>query len=261
MPFRPLLVCLLLPIVLAACGGGRREPARPANAPIPRRDACLAAPWVLADGPTESGLVRQTCALPDVRQVVFTRAGARAATDPELQAALAALNARLPAGQAVSGTGLGLCCDHAERPAGERVVPCLRVTLGLCQMHERDLVNALGEVLAGVPAEVTVGVSVRTEGLVGPRCAPPERDCVPVPYESAEYDPDGDRTPVADAIDEDLAGLSHGACAHDGECMRAGCGNQCVPWTMSGPGTCEGYTNMDDALCGCVNGTCTWFVQ
>jgi hypothetical protein len=258
---QPLLVASMLSLVALACGSGRREPARPAHAPIPRRDECLAAPWALPEGPTEGGLVRQACGGQDDRQAVFRRAGARDASDEELQAALAALNERLRAGGAPIATGLGLCCDHEERAAGARVVPCLRVALGLCQMREQDLAAKLAEVMAGVPADVTIGVSVRTEGLVGPPCAPPERDCVPVPYEDAEYDPEGDRTPVAEAIDPLLGRLSAGHCAHDGECIRAGCGNQCVTWTMAGPGTCEGYTNMDDALCGCVDGTCTWFVQ
>jgi hypothetical protein len=229
--------------------------------PIPRRDACLAAPWVLPDRATDGGLVRQACGGPDERQAVLTRAGTRAAGDEEQQAGLAALATRLRAGQHVVATGLGLCCDHAVRPAGGRVVPCLRVSLGLCQMSERDLAALIDEALAGVPAEITIGVSVRPESLVGARRTPPDRDCVPVPWGSAEYHPEGDRTPVAAAIDPLLGRLSSGECAHDGECMRAGCGNQCVPWTMSGPGTCEGYTNMDDALCGCVEGTCTWFVQ
>jgi len=56
--------------------------------------------------------------------------------------------------------------------------------------------------------------------------------------------------------------LSWGTCAYDGECSRSGGGNQCVPWTESGAGTCEAYLPREEApaFCGCVQGRCTWFV-
>lgn len=256
---RALIGCLLL----VHCGSGRHAaPAGPVRAPIPTREACLAAPWVLPDGPATAGagLVRASCEGSDGRQAVFAREGARAASAEDLQPLFAALRERLTIPGDVQTEGIGVCCDRHIQP-GE---VCLRVSTNLCQTREEALVAAFGEVLAAAPADLGVRFSVHLDGAVRPRCAPPDRDCIPVPYSGGgEYDPDDDRTPIAEAFGERFARLSWGDCAHDGECVIAGCGNQCAPWTRTGPGTCEAYTNMEEApaFCGCVEGTCTWFVQ
>jgi hypothetical protein len=97
-----------------------------------------------------------------------------------------------------------------------------------------------------------------------PRCSARDPRCGPEPVRdsgSVCFDPMAPRERLPP--DEDLrASPARGsACSHDGECLIAGCGNVCVPYPFSRIGTnCKGYTWLDDrALCGCVEGSCSFF--
>jgi hypothetical protein len=94
------------------------------------------------------------------------------------------------------------------------------------------------------------------------RCGYTDPQCRPVPYSQAPYWPDHERRLVGDQVPE-LRGLSWGRCDHDGACQRGGCGNFCMPVsdTEHTVGTCQAYTHLEPALCGCVDNQCAWFTQ
>jgi hypothetical protein len=260
-------VCRLALLLLVGCGtstapGTLPRHAGPTPAARPRRDACLEAPWVATDESIAQGLSRRACGRSGGRQSLIERAGSRPATDPELMSLRERLIARLGNPSGLVNSGIGVCCD--DEPGGGET--CLRLSLELCSVREEDLARALREELRSL-SRARVRVAVTLVGETGPRCAPPDRRCVPTPYDEEaldSYDPEGDRTPVSRALSASYARLSWGECAHDGECVAAGCGNQCVPWTEADrPGTCEGYEALEEApaFCGCVSNRCTWFVQ
>jgi hypothetical protein len=98
---------------------------------------------------------------------------------------------------------------------------------------------------------------VTLHGAAGPRCEANDPHCRPDPYEAAAYDPQARRGLIE--------GETHGGepeCEWDGECAKSGCGNQCAVWTQAHlPGTCEERPALREALCGCVESHCAWFVQ
>jgi len=90
-----------------------------------------------------------------------------------------------------------------------------------------------------------------------PRCT--GTACQPQPYDDSAtpaYMPQLARYPVAGQPS------STGECAGDGECQKAGCGNQCAQYQDPlGAGTCEYNGGLVEAYCGCVSTHCVWFTQ
>jgi hypothetical protein len=192
-------------------------------------------------------------------QQVFETAGATAIDETQLGALNGRVGTALVGLPGVRGVGIGGCCPAQ---AGQDNLPCLHVYLSLCTTPVEDILRA---VTADAHAHgldgtrVTVGVEIG--GAKGPRCPRDDDQCWPTPYAGATYWPDRGRNPVHEPIPE-LGGLSGGHCEHDGECVSAGCGNHCVPWHAAGfIGTCEGYTVLEPAFCGCEQHQCTWFTQ
>jgi hypothetical protein len=93
-------------------------------------------------------------------------------------------------------------------------------------------------------------------GAAGPRCEADDARCRPEPYEAAEYESGARRGAIEKKSDGEPE------CSWDGECKRSACGNSCEVWTEAHrPGKCDERPELHDALCGCVEGRCAWFVQ
>jgi hypothetical protein len=110
-----------------------------------------------------------------------------------------------------------------------------------------------------VPDGAIARVEVTIISAPGPRCAPDDPTCGPLPYaaaciEKTDYDPKGKRTIVR------AGGGTNLPCSHDGECTIGGCGNDCVPTSdVPRPGTCQLYTRWQNVYCGCLQNACAWF--
>lgn len=253
---RPLAVAASLAfLTLVSCRqAARRTSGRPAGRfqGRPSDPACLERAKGVAPEPkpaeVDPSLTLRTCD----GQTVFETAGEAPITEDQLLALNRRVAPRLMALNGVQSVGIGGCCAAA----------CLHVELRLCATPVEEVLrlivaDAQANGLGG--ARVTVHADV--SGPAGPRCARNDPQCAPTAYSRAPYWPDRDRHAVHDQIPE-LAPLSGGACEHDGECSEAGCGNHCVPWHQAGfAGTCEGYSALEPALCGCVERQCTWFTQ
>jgi hypothetical protein len=174
-------------------------------------------------------------------------------------------------GRAKHGSvGVGACCGNRERAErGQELVRCLVVSYDLCALEMADVVTLVeGALRAHGVAEARVGVSFNLSGAAGPRCTPDDPACGPLRYlggaESTRRKVCSDRrVPIDRAFSPAYGSLSGGTCSHDGECSVGGCGNQCTTWTNAGGyGTCEGHSRMEEApaYCGCVEGSCAWFV-
>lgn len=154
--------------------------------------------------------------------------------------------------EGVIGAGIGGCCAlSTERPG----TPCLRIQY---LRHATDPVELARSLASLRTADVGFAVHLDASGLAGPRCREESPFCLPEEYEgcaATTYRAGATRHPY------DL-GHAGGECRHDGECIQAGCGNDCVAWTLGGgAGTCEGYTLDHPVYCGCVEGRCQWFAQ
>lgn len=106
------------------------------------------------------------------------------------------------------------------------------------------------------PPSVSESLTPPDEDL-RPRCAASDPTCGPVPYnaacpEQAGYDPKRPRKIIRSRN-------AQGECTHDGDCYVRGCGNQCVPASLTRLGdNCRGR-DWPNVLCGCVNTACAWF--
>jgi hypothetical protein len=91
----------------------------------------------------------------------------------------------------------------------------------------------------------------------GPRCDGRKGPCGPIQARGATlaaagYRCDAPRKPIE---------TKRGSCAHDGECGVV-CEQDCVAWTEPQPEACRGaIIFVTQRFCGCVTGSCTWFVQ
>jgi len=251
-------------IVLVLCGHCAHRPipcptARPAALPrppaarFPDDAATLAAI-------EKTGATLRAC--PTAGQYLLSRDGKREMVDAELHSVQNALYRALPEHWANSA-GLTGCTCSGERP-GEPHDLCigLQVRDGLVgpDVLARTMV-AEAEAVGASDARLRVQVGQIVPP--GPRCAAGDPACGPLPYDAGCAEQLGSRPGVArNPIGPHLPGgaVNGGACSHDGECMPAGCGNECVTTREpSGPGICPYYNSLRPALCGCVEGRCTWF--
>lgn len=146
-----------------------------------------------------------------------------------------------------------IACDARERIACPDDLPHRTDAPGVavCRAEEGPLSPAMC-------AQLPNGCEVAPTGTSGPRCSAASPFCLPEAYEGCAA------TTYRPGAARHLLDIGHadGACEHDGECVQAGCGNDCVAWDLAGgAGTCEGYTLSHPAYCGCVEGRCAWFAQ
>jgi hypothetical protein len=220
---------------------------------LARRDQCLVPPYTLPNDEPKlmHGLLVQPRGDGLVRELyVFTPTGPT--LDPDGLLSFRERNQRaLHAIQGVESSGLSGC------PTREGPVPCLHLELTLCA---RTLDQLTADLRALVDADVELKgkqltFHVTLVGAAGPRCEADDQRCRPEPYEAVKYEPAGRRGVLPGAKNETQ-------CQWDGECKRSGCGNACVVWTEAHrPGTCDKRDDLVDALCGCVDRRCAWFVQ
>jgi hypothetical protein len=100
---------------------------------------------------------------------------------------------------------------------------------------------------------------------VMPRCEASDPDCGPEAFRgvcvaSLGFQPGVARRPIGRGHDPNRP------CSFDGECVNSGCGYQCLSVRTLERGTtftCIGHPAtdalLDRALCGCVEGSCSWF--
>jgi hypothetical protein len=159
----------------------------------------------------------------------------------------------------VKSAGIGGCaCEHSGRDTKWQLCVLLTVRDGV--IGPVALAEQLAtSVRALNAATATIRVEVSLIGPSGPRCAADDPACGPMPYlGECAVTPEkvGHRRVVIEP------GRSRGDCAYDGECTRAGCGNECATTREPhGPGTCELRSSLQSALCGCVEGQCRWFLR
>lgn len=159
--------------------------------------------------------------------------------------------------------GLGLC----GRDRSHRTFRCLRLVVAICVPWVNE-VRRLASVVRGEG----LGIAVEIEGRVEPRCSLGDPNCGPLPYHEPITDSyqetrnwAGDFTlPLRSTAEHQTLrnDLSAGSCTHAGDCVRAGCGNNCDAWYQPVYATgCPGFRDLSDAYCGCVEGQCAWFTQ
>ncbi|MGZ5967602.1 MAG: hypothetical protein ACXWP4_08035 [Polyangiales bacterium] len=228
------------------------DPSRSTRPEVPTLERCLGEPWTKVT----SSLTHVVCG---ERAHSFRHEGKREATDAEKMALLESHRKEIHAIKGVESSGFGVCCDNGP-PGG-----CLRVGIGLCTVSLDELAAKFeGWVNDSGLADANVNMLVELQGCTGPRCTGVGKPCGPEVYSHETLAKAGYRCDAPRIQLQTARTLSWGTCAHDGECVAAGCGNQCVPWTSGHMiGTCEGYLEMESApaYCGCVTGSCAWFVQ
>lgn len=208
---------------------------------------CLEPPWTPRDG--EDGLRNVACAREQEFGVVLP--GGRPPTEALSLQFLEQHRQAIHAIDGVESSGYGVCCEGAWSSPD---VHCIVIGLRLCSTTASDLFEELTTLQgsSAASAGVALKVSVGLVGLLGARCKPEE--CGPVPYRETNAN--------APPIERKLVEAPERAatCEHDGECVAAGCGNQCDHWSeVASFGTCEGRPELEEAFCGCVEQQCSWF--
>jgi hypothetical protein len=181
---------------------------------------------------------------------LIARDGERELTEPELKRVMNGLY-HGPPGMESAGIGGVRCRSPSSRPS-------LGITL---QVREQSAapVQIARQLATLAPDGSTARVEVTIISAPGPRCAADDPACEPLPYQAAcvektAYNPKATRSIVR------AGGGSNLSCAHDGECVIGGCGNDCVPTSdVPRPGTCQLYTHWQNVYCGCLQNTCAWF--
>ena len=138
----------------------------------------------------------------------------------------------------------------------------LSVNLLPCSTPLDVVANAIMDVaqniLPGISIPLAIGVYIPK-----PRCEENDEHCGPIPYHKTRKPPRAGARRAAvvfDAEVEDFGRTPGTACAHDGDCIVVGCGNQCVSFPfMWIEGTCPGLGRLEHSLCGCVYGLCSWY--
>jgi hypothetical protein len=237
----------------------------PSAAPAPRRDHCLAPPWVVDRAHPTAGLdgwSAAACPEGTGTEAYFIHDGTRAISADEVNAVLESVRGL---GQT---TGLGGCCS--PKVAAETKVFCLKFWSNVCRLEMGRVVGLVDEELRrnGL-ADVRVGVDISVGGRVGPRCEPTDSACGPETRRESEGEaPAPSRNQqacVAGRVPLAARGEAtpRRACVHDGECVVAGCGNTCLRWDEEpGPMWCDDIARKDNGpvpYCGCVVERCGWF--
>ncbi len=244
--------------LIVGCKGASASYPRPCTSQHDRDCAKLGAAPALSCDP-EQQLGRLSSALPEFealgcegRGYVLLGPGREQADVHDLSMLHQAIGSDAFALEGVRGTGHGLCCAaEAAAMAGG----CVRIYLDQCGASVDEVSAFVKEraVRAGLQ-ERRLRVCVLLSGRSGPRCQPGDPQCGPITYQGARYVPSRSRTPVY--------GLRGGACAHDGDCLLGGCGNECQSWVEPEvESLCIGSSKLSDAFCGCVAGHCLWFSQ
>ncbi|MDP3274531.1 MAG: hypothetical protein Q8Q09_05000 [Deltaproteobacteria bacterium] len=159
---------------------------------------------------------------------------------------------------------IGPCCQAAASAHGPM---CVRVSVRAGSANLAQIAAHFAGVAASLPVSLRLSVTLTQPS--GARCTADDPDCGPVSYrhgcpDSLGYRRGGVRVPVSNVVNapHPLAGYEGGVCQRDGECLVGGCGNHCVAaGSQSFTATCEAVPAFDEALCGCVQGACRWFVQ
>jgi len=200
------------------------------------------------------------------RSAYFVHKGTRRISEAEFKAVQMAVLA-IPGLRA--SVGLGGCCS--PQVAKKTDAFCLKVWLQeVCDMPLSRIVQATDEALRQRGLEhVRVGVDVMVDGPVGPGSAAADPRCAPLSSQDVEWWPNVPRSSASGCVagrvrvaepHQETPGL---ACAHDGECLVAACGEKCLRWDQPlGPLTCPDHGRLEDApvtYCGCVSGRCDWF--
>ncbi|HKP58662.1 MAG TPA: hypothetical protein VJV78_18205 [Polyangiales bacterium] len=161
----------------------------------------------------------------------------------------------------LSGHGVGACCEGSW-PVHS--MDCLSLDMQRRGANGDELRRAVRKLEEGVrrlqradpaAARHDIPVSIRVEGLSGPRCTKGSA-CGPLEYEPRP----GSNTPVPRGERKVIPGTAAKgpACEHDGECVP-GCA-ACEHWTTAGL-ACAGVgrADLEQSFCGCVEKRCTLF--
>jgi hypothetical protein len=142
-------------------------------------------------------------------------------------------------------SGYGLCCTGSWPVATEA---CIGLTFRVCSTPIEDVAQILSDLLRDDNAtdSSALAVSIQLEGVTEPRCEDDSRG--PLSYNGSV------RIPVRPAAERTPE------CRSDCDCVKGGCGNDCVHWTMGGMfGICDLEPDLSDTYCGCVDYQCGWF--
>lgn len=237
---------------LVACVSAPRP--RPGT-PTRERLACLAPPWVPAQGGLPTGWTLRAVS----RSTFLLTRGEGEALSHD---AYVALQERVFAGL-TREPGFSHGGTSALRlVTRDESVPALGLSLSmdLCSIRLDEVARRVEDAIeAGAPGVGhRVDVLMEYSGALGPRCDADDPGCTAQPAGG------GSDGPLPGAGRElVLPRLGHGRCSHDGECSIGGCGNVCQSWREPQRATnCLGYSELDEgAFCGCVEGRCAFFQQ
>ena len=212
-------------------------------------ESCRRPPWF--PSPAPRGVRAVTCK--DDRSVRFVLGSGAPATDADAERFLEAHRDALHAIEGLDGSGFGTCCSEDAVKPNEQ---CISLDLRMCSTPLPELIEQIQVMQAGDGSLTrrALRVSVRLNGLTGPRCKADEANCGPIPYARHTLPVPEVRMPFR------MSPSSGESCTHDGECIADGCGNECVHWTEAGgAGTCPFVTALENSFCGCAQSRCDWF--
>ncbi len=237
-------------ILALTCAHARRSPRPcPPVRPYVKTPALAPTDATTVAGVGATGARYQVC--PDAGTYLLSRAGAREPKPFELGDLLIAVYE--PHSDVGKAKVVNVNCLTPGRAPG------LMLAIGTGTLRPDELARKLMAAADRVAPDATVYLEVELIPRPGPRCAPDDPACKPLPYEGrcAEetgYDPKAKRRPAG------MLGHAGGSCTYDGECVIGGCGNDCGPPSIEGQeGTCEEYEFNEPIYCGCVNRRCAWF--
>jgi hypothetical protein len=248
-----------------------------AHPPAPCPPAALRPRAVAPRAPTDPGVVAavesagaryQTCDA--ANEYLITRPGDREMTDAEIVQTERQLHAALNGQRAISaGTGGCLC---RKGGAGDRPGLCIKLWISGAAPAPETIARHTDQALANAGApHVTARIGVVLSAERGPRCAPGDPDCGPVPYAAAcaaqlGYRASERRRPVSDGP----SGGPENACSGDGDCEPSLCERSWCVAAKQNHGGCDEHQDSPEeqpkpelkaALCGCVSARCQWFTQ
>jgi hypothetical protein len=152
-------------------------------------------------------------------------------------------------------------CRHSTPPRhGVFSITLLPCSSALDSVAEAVIAAAQRE-LPSLAVALWIGVPIPKA-----RCNEDDANCRAIPYRRTARALSADETRrkvvMLDPVDETNGRAPGWACVHDGDCVVAGCGNECVSWPFGWfDGTCPSYGALKRAYCGCVDGLCNWFTE